>query len=49
VFQDDVIEPVRKALAYYTDMQRALEEGKKNKDTAHSVASKPNGITKTKT
>ncbi|KAK7089357.1 hypothetical protein V1264_024828 [Littorina saxatilis] len=38
----DVIEPVRKALAYYTEMQQAIEEGKKSKD---STGSKHNGIT----
>ncbi|KAL8569757.1 hypothetical protein ACOMHN_007280 [Nucella lapillus] len=39
----DVIEPVRRALAYYTDMQQAIEEGKKNKEK--EATAKQNGIT----
>ena len=39
--QADVIEPVRKALAYYTEMQQAIEDGKKHKENG----SKQNGIT----
>lgn len=42
VFQKDIIGPVRNALEYYTDMQRALEEEKKKKDAESSK----NGITK---
>lgn len=42
VIENDIIEPVRTALEYYTDMQRALEEEKKKKDAEVSK----NGITK---
>ncbi|XP_076451771.1 high affinity cGMP-specific 3',5'-cyclic phosphodiesterase 9A-like isoform X2 [Babylonia areolata] len=38
----DVIEPVRKALAYYTEMQQAIEDGKKKEK---ETGSKQNGIT----
>ncbi|KAK3101817.1 hypothetical protein FSP39_006588 [Pinctada imbricata] len=47
VIEEDIIEPVRKALEYYTDMQKALEEEKRRRDTAGDVQ-KPNGITQTK-
>nr|KAG5698694.1 hypothetical protein BaRGS_022582 [Batillaria attramentaria] len=44
---NEVIEPVRRALQYYTDMQKALEEGKKKEKEkdANSNNSKQNGIT----
>ena len=42
IFQNDIIDPVRTALEYYTDMQRALEEEKKKKEAEVSK----NGITK---
>lgn len=42
VLQDDIIGPVRKALDYYTDMQKALEEEKKRKNSAELA--KQNGI-----
>ncbi|XP_071145535.1 high affinity cGMP-specific 3',5'-cyclic phosphodiesterase 9A-like isoform X1 [Mytilus edulis] len=42
VIEKDIIGPVRNALEYYTDMQRALEEEKKKKDAESSK----NGITK---
>lgn len=41
----DVIEPVRRALQYYTDMQKAIEEGKKKEKEGKESTSKQNGIT----
>ncbi|XP_025084324.1 high affinity cGMP-specific 3',5'-cyclic phosphodiesterase 9A-like isoform X1 [Pomacea canaliculata] len=40
----EVIDPVRRALEYYTDMQKALEEGKK-KEKEKDTGPKQNGIT----
>ncbi|XP_046328914.1 high affinity cGMP-specific 3',5'-cyclic phosphodiesterase 9A-like isoform X5 [Haliotis rufescens] len=42
--EPEIIEPVRKALEYYTDMQKALEEEKKKKEGTHGLT-KQNGIT----
>lgn len=42
--QGEVIDPVRRALEYYTDMQKALEEGKK-KEKEKDTGPKQNGIT----
>ncbi|KAK3575990.1 hypothetical protein CHS0354_023421 [Potamilus streckersoni] len=46
VTEEDIIEPVRKALDYYTEMQKALEEenSKKKKDSSHEMP-KQNGLT----
>ena len=46
ILQDDIIEPVRNALAYYTDMQKALEELKlrKAKEENGDVAPLKNGL-----
>jgi len=41
--QNDIIQPVRTALEYYTDMQKALEEEKKRKESKGDI-SKQNGI-----
>ena len=42
-FQKDIIEPVRNALDYYTQMQKAIEEEKEKNTT--SEKSKQNGLT----
>lgn len=43
--QSAIIEPVRDALAYYTEMQRALEEEKAKKDSlADSMEADKNGL-----
>ncbi|XP_046582957.1 high affinity cGMP-specific 3',5'-cyclic phosphodiesterase 9A-like isoform X1 [Haliotis rubra] len=42
--EPEIIEPVRKALEYYTEMQKALEEEKKKKESTHGLT-KQNGIT----
>lgn len=42
--QDDIIMPVRRALDYYTEMQKALEEEKKRKEAENDKKSTKNGL-----
>ncbi|XP_050411685.1 high affinity cGMP-specific 3',5'-cyclic phosphodiesterase 9A isoform X1 [Patella vulgata] len=44
IVENDIIKPVRTALQYYTDMQKALDEEKKKKEGTNDK-SKQNGIT----
>lgn len=46
ILQVDIINPVRQALDYYTEMQKALEEEKKKRESTEEIT-KQNGITKT--
>ena len=45
LLQKDIIQPVRNALDYYTQMQKAMEEDSKKKKDSSSERPKQNGLT----
>lgn len=45
VIEKDIIQPVRNALDYYTQMQKAMEEDAKKKKDSSTDRPKQNGLT----